>query len=276
MGNCDKAKLGERISRGIIPWGCRMTKLVKDLRRPGATTTAIIIAAFGVVQILRASDVGGETAWKPGHARWYVFVALACVVTVLSLLLALGYRSLLRRYSAKTDFATAARNTLDYVLDNTELTREAVGVKVWRVQGIYGFRHLVEQATALVDDRQETHILWTKGKGAIGQCWRIKMFVHADTETLQTLLAEHTAFCKIPWDDRFRFTWLQFQDTKRFTAVLALPLFTKSYGRYPLRGVLSIDTTAEGGAAQIKGIQDQPKFGPILRACEAVLSGDRD
>lgn len=59
----------ERISRGLIPIGCAVMAFLRGLRPPGATWTAILVVAFGVVQ--------GAKEWDWPRASWWVRAALA-------------------------------------------------------------------------------------------------------------------------------------------------------------------------------------------------------
>jgi hypothetical protein len=124
-------------------------------------------------------------------------------------------------------------------------------------------------------ETKATPIVWTKGKGVIGRCWARNETTFADLAEFRRRHNHRRAFCELPRDERFRFTWGEFQDTKRYRAVLAVPLRPRIYGRYRMRGVLAVHVTTAGKEAELDGIQEHADFSRLIRTLEKVL-GDLD
>ncbi|MEP6976604.1 MAG: hypothetical protein ABI948_00975 [Thermoleophilia bacterium] len=271
---CDDQPLRERVSAALIPVGCGVAAKLGKLKRPGATTTGLLILIFGAVQIMRAAEWPDARTWKSG-AGLVAFVALAIAVAVLSFLVAWGYRGLLASRRREERLAKAANGIARVVMKHTKLKRDEVGVNIWRVRGPKGFRRLDRAAIAVEEDREETPILWTKGKGVIGYCWSKKAPRFADLEDLRSALPTEEEFCSIPREERFKFTWSEFQEVNRYAAVLAVPLKPRGFGRFAVKGVLAVDCSNVDRRSELDGLQGKPDFVTIKRTCEDILVGDR-
>ena len=271
---CDDQPIRERLSAALIPVGCGISARLGKLKRPGATTTGMLILVFGAVQIMRVAEWPDAQTWKSGLGL-VAFVALAIGVSVLSFLVAWGYRGLLASRRREERLAKAANGLVRVVEKHSTLKRDEVGVNIWRVRGPKGFRRLDRAAIAVEEDREETPILWTKGKGVIGYCWSQKAPRFADLEDLRSALPTENEFCSIPRDERFKFTWSEFQDVDRYTSVLAVPLKPRGFGRFAVRGVLAVDCSNVDKRGELYGLQRKPDFVTIKRTCEDILVGDR-
>jgi hypothetical protein len=184
----------------------------------------------------------------------------------------LGYHSLLTVHAEREGFATLARGTTRVIEKNTSLAHDEIGVSVWVVQGPKGFRRLERRALDVAEPRQRTPVVWTKGKGVIGACWARNESIFADLEKLRQQNPRKRTFCELPRDQRFRFGWREFRDTRRYKAILAVPLRPRIYGRYRVRGVLSIDVTVSGKGEELERVSEIPGFSGIIRTCEALLA----
>jgi hypothetical protein len=272
LNNCDDSSLPERISLKLIDWGCGLGNRFGRLKRPGASVTLLIVAAYGIVQVLKGIGVPHDSTWAPGSGWLWVYAILAALATVASLLVVLGYRSLLGGRHERDQLAALARGVVPVVVKNaTSLTREDIRVGIWVIQGPKGFRRLERRAIATEVDLETTPIFWTKGKGVMGRCWARRSATFANLEELRTRLSSPRLWCAQPRDRRFRFSWEEFRDTRRYKAVLAVPLRPRVYGRYRLRGVLVIDVLAAGKGEEIDGLEENPELSGIVRTCQAVL-----
>ncbi len=274
MGDCgERWPIRERLSRALIPWGGVLSGWSRGLRRPGATATALLVAAYGLAQVGKSNDFPRQSLWQAQHAGWWAFSVLAVLATIASLLVVLGYRALLGDRRASERLGKVARGTVRMIEKNTNLNHDEIGVNIWKVQGPWGFRRLERVAQALAEDRPTTPILWTKGKGVIGTSWMQNGSLFVDMHQLHLDFTEKEDFCGLPRTERFYFSWQEFRETERYKAVLAVPLRAGSHGRYPVRGVLAIDVMADDKRPELKGIESNREFGAIIRTCEAVLSG---
>jgi hypothetical protein len=234
--------------------------------------TFLLVVAYGVVQIGKLNDFPHASTWASRSPGWWAYVILAILATASSALVILGYRALLATRGENEAFAKLARGVVRVVEKNTTLRHHELGVNIWVLQGPPGFRRLERRAMSLAEERPQTPILWTKGKGAIGRCWARNESTFADLEGLRGQFRTPGAWCAQPRDERFRFSWAEFQDTRRYTAILAVPLLPRIYGRYRFRGVLAIDTTAREKGTELAAVSEESEFGVIIRTCQAVLA----
>ena len=98
---------------------------------------------------------------------------------------------------------------------------------------------------------QTSRVKWTRGKGAIGQCWERQMAVWVDRrETIAQFgegkyPADDAAFSQLAPAQRLGFTRVEFRQLiDRYGEILAVPIVGKYSGKF--LGVLSLDCRAEG------------------------------
>jgi hypothetical protein len=150
---------------------------------------------------------------------------------------------------------------------------DKVGVHVWTVKGLKGFRYLVRRTTFVIKPRRRTahHVIWCKGKGAVGIAWAEDDGILANVENLEARAPTEAAFCAIDSRERFGLDWREFKRSKHYRAVLAVPLTTR--GR--VKGCLSVDLQVDGRAEDLERLAADDQFNNVLRVCEAVLESGR-
>jgi len=273
MSRCGDEPMHESLQEAFVGWICWLVARYQRLRRPGATITVVVVAAFGLVQVAKASDLPRESFWAHGHVGQWIYVALAAATTVLSLLVVLGYRARLKGQQERSRLEAAARGIVQVVEKNKNLSHDEIGVNIWVVHGrIKGLKRLERRAMVVASEREASPVTWVKGKGAIGRCWADDEPIFANLEELADRCPTREEWCKVPREQRFRFTWQEFEATRQYKAVLAVPLKAQVYGRWRVRGVLAIDVLAAGKGDEIKGIQHVGEFSGIKSTCQSVLS----
>ena len=120
--------------------------------------------------------------------------------------------------------------------------------------------------------RKQTPIVWTKGKGIIGEAWSRDSSRFADLDLVRSAYPSEELWCELARDDRFRLSWREFEQTSRYHAVLAVPLHAYRNADFPVRGVIAIDVLVPTNRNSIEGVQDTGEFSSIIRTCEAALS----
>jgi hypothetical protein len=144
-----------------------------------------------------------------------------------------------------------------------------VGVHVWAVKDFKGCRYLEKRATFILPTRRRsTHVLWRMGKGAIGIAWADEDAVIANVEHLQQRAPTAAVFCAIPRRDRYGLSWREYQRSRHYRAVLAVPLRVGNR----VRGCLSVDLQLVGLADQLDTLSTEEKVNDVLAVCEAVLA----
>jgi hypothetical protein len=261
----------QEVSRLLIPVGCALMGGMRAIKRPGAAATAALIVATTAVAVMKNSDWPHADWWGPGSVGRTVFVVLSILTASASFLVSLSLSRTLARQRMHETFVTAAHGFSEVAETKTRLRHTQIGVNIWLVRGPVGFRRLVREASA-TRPRTTTPIVWTKDKGVIGQAWSRKKTRFANLEEFRTLASTKSVFCQLPPEDRFRLTWEQFEETRRYQAVLAVPLRRERFARHSVRGVVAIDLLGKGKAELLKGLQDSKEFDSIRLTCEATLS----
>lgn len=290
--SCDHIPWQERRTLIGIKVGSAIMTFISKMRRPGATLTGLLVAAFAIIQVLRALDYPSRTAWGSGpvvvkastirhlvnsnpRTSWvWAYIVLAALASAGSVLVAVGYRRLLTRQPRQQALAAAARATVRLVEKETGLKHHEIGVNVWLVKGAKGFRRLERAASEVAQPRKVTPIIWIKGKGIIGEAWARNSPRAADMDRVRRMLSTEEVFCSLPREDRFRLSWNEFQMTSRYHAVLAVPLHRRRFSSYTVKGVLAIDALVPGKASAIDAIRGTEEFSSIVRTCDAALRGE--
>jgi hypothetical protein len=120
----------------------------------------------------------------------------------------------------------------------------------------------------------ETPIVWTKGKGIIGQAWKRNKTRLADLDKVRREYPTQDRWCSRSREDRFRLSWAEFADTKRYRSIVAVPLRVKRFARYRVRGVVAIDALVPGKARELEKLEESPEFSAVRRICESAFRRD--
>jgi phosphate/sulfate permease len=272
MSNCDDPTPGERISLALIPVGCAVMEFLRWLRRPASAVTALLVAAVGAMGTAKEYDWPHESWWKPGQPALVIFVILSLLAGLGVAFIIVGFFRLLSRETRRRQFQAAAHSFVRCVEKQTSLQHHEIGVNIWLIKGVKGFRRLVREAIAVAEPRPETPITWTKGKGIIGHAWRRNKSVFANLDTVRALFNEET-WCALRRDQRFRLSWDEFNETWRYHAVLAVPLRRHRFGVHRIRGILAIDAVVTEKGKELDGIQRTPDFNVIMGICQAAFAG---
>jgi hypothetical protein len=246
---------------------------VRRQRRPGSKWTLVLVFVLGVVTVLKERQVPRASWWQPGSWGQWVFIVLSSLAGLGTLLVIIGYRRLLAREARKDTFQESAENFAKLVTNKTSLRRSQMGVNIWFVKGMIGFRRLARGPTVVTTERHETPIMWTKGKGIIGQAWSRNKDRVADLDRVRELFTPET-WCLLKRDDRFRLSWDEFDETKRYRAVLAVPLRRRKWARFSVKGVVAIDSLVPGKIDELRRLRELPEFSAVRRACESGFRGD--
>jgi hypothetical protein len=273
LATCDDPTFGERLALWMIPVGCAVMAFLRRMRRPGATITTTLIAAVGAMGTAKEYGWPHESWWDPHEPALVAFVIVSILAGLGTLFIVIGFRRLLAKGNRKQQFETAAQSFVRCVEKQTDLQHHEIGVNIWLIKGMKGFRRLVREAIAVAEPRPETPITWTKGKGIIGQAWARKTSQFADLDAVREVFTAET-WCELPRGERFRLSWDEFDETWRYRAVLAVPLRRHRFGVHRVRGILAIDVLVPERGKQLDGIQRTDDFNVIMGICQAAFAGD--
>ncbi len=118
-------------------------------------------------------------------------------------------------------------------------------------------------------------VLWTKGKGVLGQCWADPNAKDQleDFDKLRARASDERGFCGLPAYERFNMTWQEFQAGEHYHLVWVTKLY-KGLGEAPdLWGLLSVDVEHPGHADDLrKALKMHGKeMRAALNTCERLL-----
>lgn len=132
----------------------------------------------------------------------------------------------------------------------------SLGVHAWLVKG-WRNKRLVRVVSFKLHKTSETGIKWTKGKGAIGACWRDEIESFFDLQDLRFIATKgQDAFNALSDTVRLGLSWEEFQKTRNYVGVYVWPIKDRT-GKF--RGCVSVDCTVEKVSGMIKTAAEKPE-----------------
>jgi hypothetical protein len=261
----------DRLDEWLIRAAVTTRSKFAGLLRPGSVVILVAATLFATGALMKQTEFPRESLWEPGTPLTWILVVCGAVTYAGYLLVIIGFRRLARASDREAQLYRICRDVAVLVEQKTNLSRDVVGVHVWQVSGLRGVRRLERRATFVPGDRQPTAITWRKGKGVIGRCWETDSRILAD---LEALAVPQDVFNEIPLEERFGFSWEEYQSTEHYKAVLALPLHGGPENARRVVGCLSIDVQAAGAAAELRlaWAKNRQQFSDHLSVSEAVLA----
>jgi len=127
----------------------------------------------------------------------------------------------------------------------------ALGVNVWVVKGAFGWKRLRKATSFRMFRANESAIEWTRGKGAIGRCWKSETDRFFDLRELNeaAVSAGDTAYGGLPEELTLGLSWEEWQKTRQFNAIYTWALREERKGKFV--GCLSLDCTYSRGVELI-------------------------
>jgi hypothetical protein len=233
------------------------------------TTKGLVIAAviFGVGKLSLDWHIPSAKFWTD-TADWstpalYFFGAYTLVVgPIKTYLLTVENR---RLKQAKRVGETCHQLVLTVRQSAPTVPMESLAAHAWRVKGdtlerLPGFR---------VQPRPDSGVVWSKERGALGQCWRDNVEIEADLTNVHAAAGiGRAAFDAIPADGRFFLDWDQWRKTDRYWAIFVTPLRDKD-GNFI--GCVSIDCTKDGVAQRFFAACRGNLVGGVIRVIEDAV-----
>jgi hypothetical protein len=265
--DCEPLPFWQTVSVLLIRARMRLGRWARSFLRPGSYTVAGFVAVYSVSQLLKLEEIPRASAWTSHHPLGWILAVSGIGALLGTLLVFVGFSRVLKKQEQNDELAEACRGLWVFVTETLGIEMNKVGVHVWSVKGLKGFRYLQRRATFVIEQRRRTHVIWWKGKGAIGVAWEDDDPKIANVEHLHALGPTRDEFCAIPAAERFGMSWREFRRTSHYRAILAIPL--RANGK--VRGVLSVDIQVDGMAYKLDTLSNDPQFNNVLTVCEAVL-----
>lgn len=200
-----------------------------------------------------------------------LLVSSGVITAFFGALVLFGYSRMLRKNEEDADLEYACKGAWHLVVRELRIPREEmekIGVHVWSVRGIKGARFLERRAKFTLQPRRETRVLWRKGTGAIGVAWDLGEPIIANVENLDKLAPTEEEFCDLESAKRYGLMWREFQKSKHYRAILAIPLESR---RGRVAGCLSIDLELDGYADRLDTLSKVDQLSTIRDVCEEAL-----
>lgn len=238
--------------------------------RPGSIFVALIDATYAISQILREQAVPSSAAWTRHHPLGWLLAVSGGAALVGTLLVFAGFDRMVRRSRQDDDLYEACKGVWRVMVETHHVPMDKIGVSVWEVRGVWGFHFLARRTSFVIRGRRHhPHVVWRKGKGAIGIAWDEDETIIANIENLRVLAANQASFEAIPRRDRFALSWREYRRTRRHSGILAAPIRVR--GR--VRGVLSVDLQVDGHSSDLDNLGTSDDLAYVLTVCEAVFGG---
>jgi hypothetical protein len=235
---------------------------------------ATVVAALSSVNIIKAST--------PGSAIWgrsWVIALIAGAnffIAVVTVAFVRDYRRAVRARGLDDEpLQEACREIAARVVDLTQVPPETVGVHLWTLGGLWGFRHLERVAS----DKPgiQMHVIWRKRKGALGRAWKARSDIVCFLGDANAV-SSRAAFNELPPESRGYVRWHDFTRMKgKFSAVAAIPLELTINGSRSFRGCISINVLGRDTLPKRRfdafeqAIRSDPKIGELFAAAQAAL-----
>ncbi len=211
---------------------------------------AAATAAFSIISLARQLDLP-DKKWWTDSVGWTspLLLTLGVIVAVG------GPAKLIQLHEAtkQSDVERRARDLCQQILGTMHQSLlsvpiETFTVHTWKVARASRWRGSDERLDRLasfrVELRPNSGVVWTKGKGAVGECWATNLEIEADLSGLHKAVAEGgKAAFPTPSEATFNLSWDEYQKTKRYTSIFVTPLRDL---KGDFMGCVSIDTTANG------------------------------
>jgi hypothetical protein len=233
------------------------------------TTKGLVVAAvlFGVLKLAHDWNIPSQTFWTD-TADWSIPIlfglgAYTLIVGPIKTFLLSGENRRLKQEKRVEE--TCHQLVLTIRASAATVPLESLAAHAWRVDGdtlvrLPGFR---------VQPRPDSGVVWSKAKGALGQCWRENVEIEADLANIHSAAAiGRAAFEDIPIEGRFFLEWDEYRKTDRYWAIFATPLRDKG-GTFI--GCVSIDCTHEGVAPRFFAACRGSLVGGLIRVLEDAV-----
>jgi hypothetical protein len=235
---------------------------------------ATVVAALSSVNIIKASTPKTTIWGRP----WVIGVIAGAnfFIAVVTVAFVRDYRRVVRAREIDDEpLQEACREIAARVVELTRVRAETVGVHLWILGGIWGFRHLERVAS----DKPgiQMHVIWRKRKGALGRAWKVRSDIVCFLGDANDIHSR-AEFNALPAESRGYVRWHDFTRMKgKFSAVAAIPLELTIDGSRSFRGCISINVLGPDTLPKRRfdsfeqAIRSDPKIGELFAAAQAAL-----
>jgi hypothetical protein len=265
------------LPRRAAEWKTRRWAEIADASRARAggasLLVALAIAVFGVASLCWQEELPTRF-WTPGHTGAVILIVLGVAAAIGSFLSAFSLKPLLAEANLEGELIRPCREMAWFWETQVGLPRGSVGVHVWQVAGPPFARRLSRRGTFRAKTGRETAVLWTRGKGAIGQCWDLPQKDRVfDLAELRRLGPDEERFCALAPRVRLEMTWEEFGESPQYDLVWVAKLFKGKDARR-LWGVMSVDVEGDGHRQAVLDAlaQHAEDVRDVLSMCDEILA----
>ncbi len=291
-----------RRARRLSAWS-RRASWVRRLALPGTIVFGIVAALETAVLVAQAADFPDKAAWAGHHVGWWIVNVVGVLTLILTALLAWRLGGSLTDRREELILQQHCRSLWRYLNDERQLPAEDLGVHVWSVKDprIWfiphwitnrllppadeprGWRDFVPRAPFLQrraaftsERRVHPAMTFTRDKGVIGRCWRLKREIVENLEPLRTASTASEFYEQFSYDKRYGLDWRHWWNTRHFSAIWVYPVYAGPVGARRFAGCISVDLKCAGQFSVLESIADakDDALDSLLWDLAAVLRGD--
>ncbi len=228
-------------------------------------------ALFSAGTLARTFEIPSRAAWDAGRPLGWLLLLAGLIAGISGVVVALK-SARRKREGLLSEACLRLAAYIDEECPSVDL--RDVGVHVWLVAGPPWARRLHRGPEFLLRERQRSNVIFTEGKGVLGQVWAAQVDAVFDLEAESAWVASEADFDRLDPAVKRGLTWIDFQRTRRYKAIWAAPLSHRSGQR--VLGVISVDIQTSGAFDELAratvAASRSPELDAILAACERALS----
>jgi hypothetical protein len=261
------------VEHGISAW-VRCAAGLRAQVGNGSVLVASLVLLYGIATLGQQEAIP-HGFWDEGGTGAAVLVALGLLAGVGSFAVTFSVKGLLRRAETDGKLITPCRELAWLVQSVAKVPHGTVGVHVWEIAGPPFARRLRRRTTFRSKGGRQTPVLWTRGKGVLGQCWADPEARDQlnDLEDLYARAPNEKAFYGLSSVDRFNMTWQELSAGRQYKLIWVAKLYAGLDASPKHAGMISVDVESAGYADELEKLLDErgDDIRALLSLCEDLL-----
>jgi hypothetical protein len=265
---CGDDSYADALSESLIRLRVAGANLLARLLPTIASVTAGSVAIFGGSQIYLAEH--GCVSCQGARDGWdWVLNVSGLVAAAGALTLAYAFPRVRARMEKDAELREICINAALPFAEALGVTPRELTVHIWEIRGLVGIRHLARRAAFRLHDFDPASVIWHKGKGALGVCWKRERPYVVDIAFLDQARDEES-FCTLPQEERLGLTWGEFERLRHYRSTLVVPLRRRPGSA--LWGILSVSSLVDGKVSDLVALNNSQRFKDVLSICKAAVA----
>jgi hypothetical protein len=266
---CGDDSFADALSESLIRLRVASANILARLLSTIASVTVGSVAIFGSGQVYLARH-GCPTSCQGVRSNWqWVLDVSGLVAAAGALTLAYAFPRVRGRMEKDAELREICINAAIPFAEALGLSPPELTVHIWEIRGVKGLRHLVRRAAFRLHDFEPASVIWRKGKGALGVCWKRERPYVVDI-AVPDQAEDEQAFCALPEAERLGLTWSEFERLRHYRSTLVVPL--RRHPGSALWGILSVSSLVDGKVSDLVALNNSQRFKDVLSICKAAVA----